>query len=451
MDDPNEQNNTPYNLPSQQNQLTESDVRSIIADVMANFTMPAKIAGGFLQSSNFLSGVKGWQLRPDGAEINGGVAVTSLNIPDTTTANSFHTDSSGNSWWGGNLAGGYAGGKAYILNTGAAVFTNIKIGGNAIQYTIGNSGIFSFGDGSDGAAAFDGSNAVVGYTLAGSIYTATRDVYFTDATISTGVEVKPNGYRIFGTGTLTLNGTGKITGNGNDGSNGLDAGTGTGGAGGAALADGYLKGSVAGAKGGDGHGTGGDSSTGTNTTNSIGSSGAVGGVGGTAGFAGGSSTAGVATASNVKLIANWHLATLLDISSTGSTVKFDNSAGSAGGGGGGGNGGGNAAGGGGAGSAGRIIAIYFRNIVIGASASITANGGKGGNGGNVTLLTFLGSGGGGGGGNGGEIILVYNTYSNSGTVTANGGAKGTAGTGTYPGGDGNPGTAGHLRLFQLSL
>ena len=29
----------------------------------------------------------------------------------------------------------------------------------------------------------------------------------------------------------------------------------------------------------------------------------------------------------MKLIANWHLATLLDVGATGATVKFDNSAG----------------------------------------------------------------------------------------------------------------------------
>ena len=61
--------------------------------------------------------------------IIGGLSVSSLNIPDTTTANSFHVDSSGNAWWGTNVATGYATAPAKILNTGAATFTNATITG----------------------------------------------------------------------------------------------------------------------------------------------------------------------------------------------------------------------------------------------------------------------------------------------------------------------------------
>lgn len=427
----------------------------------------ASIQGSFINSVNFKTGVSGWQLSPDGnfegnngnfrgditgatGTFTGTVTVGSLNIPDSTTANSMHVDSSGNTWWGANVATGYTGANAYVLNTGAASFKNVYIGGSAIQYIATDHGIFSFGDGSDGAATLDGSATPSGMTKSGSDYTMTRDVYYTDMTLSTGTTLNPAGYRIFGTGTCTLNGTAVIKRNGNNGTNG--SGT-TAGTGGAALADGYLKGSAAGGNGGT-ETPNVSPQAGSNTTNSIGTSGATGGDGGAGSGAGGQTggVAGTATTSNVKLISNWHLATLLDVGSTGATVKFDNSAGS-GGGGGGGQGTDNfPGGGGGGGSAGGIIAIYFRSIVIGASASIIANGGNGGNGGNAAG-TNNGGGGGGGGGNGGQIILIYNILTNSGSITCTKGTKGTGGTKTgtgVAGSNGADGTNGTIRQFLLS-
>lgn len=432
--------------------------------------------------------------------IVGGLNVSSLNIPDTTTASSMHVDTSGNTWWAANVATGYTGANAYVLATGAAVFKSIQVGGTSKQYSIGNSGIFSFGDGSDGAGVADGSGALAGASLLAGVYTLTRDVYYTSLTVSTGVTIIPAGYRIFCTGTMMLNGTATIARNGNPGIAG--SGTSAGAAGGA-LADGYLKGSLAGKAGGVGGaggvaGTAGTAGTnGSNTSNSIGSNGVAGGAGGQVGdktgsqtppgggsAAGGSATTGgTATASNVKLIANWHLATLLDIASTGSTVKFDNSASSGGGSGGGGgdstNGGfpgGNGGGGGGSGSGGGIVAIYAKDIVVGASASMVAYGGSGGAGASGSGAgvgpddVFAGGGGGGGGGaggDGGQVILVYNTLTNSGTIAVTGGTGGTGGAGGTPwfrnqgdgfkgktgvaGSNGTNGTDGTIRQFQLSL
>lgn len=381
---------------------------------------------------------------------------------------------------------------AYITQAGAAVFKSIQVGGSSTQYSINDSGIFSFGDGSDGALTTSGDVAL------------TSDKYYTNLTVATGNTFNPSGYRIFVSGTLTLSGTGKIARNGNsDATAGGNAGgsPGTGGGGATALADGYLKGSVAGAAGSVGKGATGRSvggspvqdntdvtgGTGTSTSNSIGLTGTTGGVGGTPGTGSSNATAGgaggpggTATASNVKLIANWHLATLLDIGSSGTTIKYDNSAGCGGGGGGGGGGcgaaynagnnsGGAGGGGGGAGSNGGIVAIYARNIVIGASAAIQALGGNGANGGNAGSASVNGGGSGGGGGaggaggNGGQIILVYNTLSNSGSISVAGGTGGTGGTGGagatgngtglsgQTGGTGPTGTSGTTRQFQLSL
>ncbi len=436
--------------------------------------------GGFIQSKNFVHSAAGWRISADGtAEFGSGyfrgditgatgtfsgtVNVGSLNIPDSTTASSFHVDTSGNAWWGANVATGYAGANAYILATGAAVFKNVQIGGSTIQYVITNSGIFSFGDGSDGSATISVNTSL------------TRDMYYDDLTVNAGVTLKPSGYRIFVKGTFTLNGT--VSGSGDSGTTGQDgffqSGQTSAAAASAPLADGYLKGSSVPGDGGKGSAYNSNNATapgnGTNATNSLGSSGAAGGIGGNSagglGFPSGPSSGGVATATNVKLIANWHLATLLDISSTGASVKFNNS-GSAGGGGGGGSGGGGQDGGGGGGgsgaTAGRPIAIYARVMVISATGAIVSNGGNGGAGGaggGGGASTHGGGGGGGGGaGNGGWIVLVYNTLTNSGSLTVNAGTAGAGG----PGGVGGLGTGatgataaaaspGVIYQFQLSL
>lgn len=354
---------------------------------------------------------------------------------------------------------------SFASNTSGAVNdsgTGTVIRGNVGVVDNGTSSMSQFsvlglgGDGSDGAAVFNGTDAVTGASRSGSDYTLTRDVFYTDMTISTGVTVNPAGYRIFGTGTLTLNGTGKIFRNGNAGSNGVDH---TGGAGGAALADGYLKGSLAGTTGGTADNAAPTvPGNGANTANSIGSSAAASGTGGTGSNGAGSApgTAGTATAALTTPKTAWQLHQMIDVTATGATLKYDNSA-SAGAGGYGGRGntvkGG---GGGGTGSAGGIVAIYFKTISVGASALITVNGGNGGNGGNGNdngAADYGGGGAGGAGGNGGQLILVYGSYTNLGTVTATGGTGGTGGTGRGGGAAngeaGTNGTAGNVRTFAV--
>lgn len=64
--------------------------------------------------------------------IRGALTASSINIPDTVTANSFHTDTSGNSWWGSTVIGSAL---AKILNTGAGTFSNITIdGGSNVKF-----------------------------------------------------------------------------------------------------------------------------------------------------------------------------------------------------------------------------------------------------------------------------------------------------------------------------
>ena len=347
-----------------------------------------------------------------------------------------------------NFAKGSSGGWK-IDAEGNAIFQSVTVG----QYTIVDNGIASFGDGSDGSLATSGN------------VTLTEDKYYTDLTISDGDTFNPAGYRIFVNGTLTVGEgvSGIISRNGNDGG---DAGDGDSpGAGGAALADGYLKGSVAGGNGGtsiNGTGAGNPGAAGDATSNSIGSDGVLSGAGGASGGGQGggvSGAVGSATASNAKLVASWHLSTMLDITSSGSTVKFNNSAGAGGAGAGGSDSGAIRGGSGaGAGSSGGIVAIYARSIVVSSGGTIQVNGGAGGVGGDGSGgATGGGGGGGGGGGNGGQMVLVYNTYTNNGTVEASGGAGGAGGSGGggapagSNGATGTTGTAGTIRQFNISL
>jgi hypothetical protein len=92
--------------------------------------------GGRLESSNFVTGSAGWQLTPDSAEFNVGVAVESIDIPDTTTSNSFHVNSSGDSWWGANNADFTAdndNANAYVLKDGSAKFQSVTIEGATVS------------------------------------------------------------------------------------------------------------------------------------------------------------------------------------------------------------------------------------------------------------------------------------------------------------------------------
>ena len=438
-------------------------------------------SGTSLKSPNYSHDASGWNIDSNGnVEFNDGnfrgditgasgtfsgtVNVADINIGGDD-ASSAHIDSSGNLWLGASVAN-KATAPTRINNAGAAVFTNVEIGGSGVQYIVSDVGMSSFGDGSDSNHTTTGNE------------TLTTDKYYDNLTVAAGHVLSPDGYRIFVKQTLTINGT--ISRNGVVGENGGDAAgmnKGNGGAGGTALAAGYLMGAYAGANGG--YGAQVNSATtvaasvggnGTAATASLGDTGAVGGGGGPAGgqyAAGGSG--GVATASLVKLIANWHLSVLLDVQASGATVKFNNGGSAAGGGGGGrgtyrGSGDyqlGGGGGGGGGGSNGGIIAIYAKDIIIGATGVIEANGGKGGNGGaggnGSGGDTGGGGGGGGAGGHGGQIILVYNSITNGGSITVTAGAKGTGGAEGAPdpgdgvGRDGTVGTVGDIRYFSLSL
>lgn len=64
------------------------------------------------------------------------LTTTHLDIPNTTTANSFHVDTLGNAWWGATT---FAGAVASVSKTGAAIFTSIALSGSVSISGIANS------------------------------------------------------------------------------------------------------------------------------------------------------------------------------------------------------------------------------------------------------------------------------------------------------------------------
>ncbi len=308
---------------------------------------------------------------------------------------------------------------------------------NAVLTPDGVGGLAMFGDGSDG-----NHTVTAGYSGGPITNNAlTRDAFFNNLTINSGVTLYTAGYRIFVKGTLINNGT--IDRNGNAGGNGSNAPYSDGGAGGSGasgLGAGSIGGSVAGGAGGQGGsydelGEGGyAASPGSNGAGAtaLGGNGGNGGAGGQCqpnattqyGKAGGAG--GTASAPTGGCRAMPFAAILRDIEAT--VVKIQGGAGGAGGGGGGGTQyGGGGGGGGGGGSGGGIIFIAAKAI-NNSSGTIRANGGSGGHGGSGYLAGghYGGPGGGGGGGGGGAIVLIYITAS-WGTEQANGGSGGSKG------------------------
>jgi hypothetical protein len=305
-------------------------------------------------------------------------------------------------------------------------------------------GLFSmFGTGALGAGIFDGSSSVTGTSRSGTTYTAGQDLHFTSLTISSGVTLNMDGYRLFVRGVLTCpSGSATITvtpiapsGTNNSQQSGLTntsiygagfgrgrpLGTGTKGANGGTGA-----GSILGALG----------TTAAVLSPVTGSSGNGGSGSGGAGGTGGNHGQG-----------NWDISTLgaAPCAFLGLTWSFDtpnawnnagvNVIGPVHSGRGGASGGGDGTNSGGCGGCGGGV-LVVNAMYLSGTVNLTAPGGAGG-------TPTTGNCGGGGGGTGGVAIL--NTLDRSawtGTATAPGGAAGT-GVGT-----GTAGTAGAAGFVQ---
>ncbi|MDD2657820.1 MAG: hypothetical protein PHD04_04160 [Candidatus Pacebacteria bacterium] len=341
------------------------------------------------------------------------------------------------------------------------------------------SGNGDFGDGSDGAIAFDGSTAHAGFSsLVGTVYTLTRDVFGTTITLTgTGTIIDTAGYRVYASvGIVRASGNGKFRNNGGsagDGQDGQSGGSGTGGTAGTAgaAAPGVtVPSGIAGKAGIAGTGSEGNASNGGDdgtvgtagdaATTPHSASGSAGGAGGDSSayssFAGGAGGAGGAnTKREVKTAIR---AETLIVHSGASTVTFIRPAPGAGS-------GGTGAwsigatsqqyatgGSGGSGASGGFILIVARHITDSGTATMfEAIGGDGGDGGdgwcsNGTAAGIAGSGGG-AGGSGGTVLRLYKSLVGTATVAVTGGSKGVkgvkAGSGTCSdGSDGTDGTTG---------
>lgn len=282
-------------------------------------------------------------------------------------------------------------------------------------------GLANFGDGSDG----DG-DITVNTTLS-------REMYYDDLTVRSGVTLSTAGYRVYVRGVLTIEATGVIADDGNAGS------TSTGGS--ALTARGTLN-SDSGA-GGNGRNTTGNGSGGGNPTAQVFNNTATphGGAGGNAtggnnGGTGGTVTVRSATGGSIKNA----VAASLGHCQGGNGI-FQPGAGGAGGGGGGANVGTGTAVSGGGGSGGGSVCITTR--ILNSAGTIRANGGAGAN----ASVTGDGVAGGGGGGGGGWVSIVAGLVLAQGTVQANGGTGGNgAGTG---GNNGATGSNGYTQVISM--
>lgn len=63
------------------------------------------------------------------------------------------------------------------------------------------------GTGADGNAVFNGTDAVTGTSLSGSVYTLTGDVNYNNVTVAHGVVVVTRQYLLFCKGSMANNGT----------------------------------------------------------------------------------------------------------------------------------------------------------------------------------------------------------------------------------------------------
>lgn len=375
------------------------------------------LKNGTFKSPNFASGASGWQINSDGnVEFNNGtfrgtLQANEINIPDTTSTNSFHVDSDGNTWWGATT---FASAPAKVSNAGAATFTSATISG----YVLGSKGAFG-GDGSDGALSITSGTTTLDINSAQTLIKN-----YTSLSVSNGATLSFSNPNTNGS-IIQLKSQGNIT----------NAGTITAASMGAVhQADGY--GSIKDTnKGNDGQGGGGGSKAGgaaaaVSRINTVvlvrllsitpGAGGGDGGDGNVGSTKGAGARGGGAIL--FECAGAWNF--------TG-TISVAGSNGSNGNNGGGTSSGG---GGGGGGAGGMIIALY--NTLTSDAGTYTKSGGNGGNG---ASATSNGAATGGGGGSGGGHVNASGAGGDGGAVSTNG-SNGSAGSGTGGGSAGTGGT-----------
>jgi hypothetical protein len=274
---------------------------------------------------------------------------------------------------GGGGGAGVTGPRGATGATGPAGPTGAQGTTGPAYYGVSEGEIDFFGDGSDGTATCDGITSVVGMTLSGGVYNLSRDVFFANLTVNSGVAINTFGYRMFVRATLTNNGS--INANGEDGGSG--AAESTGGGQGIDAQTARLGGGGAGAAAGD---------LAEAVINGVGGSGAAGSQ-----AHGGIVSAPAAYYSSPRELISALRGTLEGIFEGGfGIIMFNGGGGGSGGTFTGGSGAGDGSGGGGGG-----VCIVVAYTLVG-SGVISANGGTG----------FVNAGNGGGGGGGGYTALI---------------------------------------------
>lgn len=323
--------------------------------------------------------------------------------------------------------------------------------------TMLNIGIGGFGPATDGTVTFDGSTSVAGFTgPTSNVYTASRETYFQNATVNSGITLNLHGYPINVRGTLTNNGHISYDGISATGQTGGAASSSTG-----PLPLGTLAGN-----GGNANTNGGNGGSTTSGPRGFSATAAAGGTGGTPptigtsggtghGGGGGASLANGGTGGVIAIASasngDWQsreVATTGILTGGGSIVKLSVATGGGGGAGGGGSG---VGGGGGSGGSWGVLRVFK----FSGSGTITAIGGNGAAAAAASGTNQPGGGGGGGGGGGVLVVVTADqappiTSASQSTVCAGGsGGSGGAGTGTgSAGSNGGSGGSGLVLVFN---
>lgn len=152
------------------------------------------VVSGILQSPNFITGVSGWQLKPDGSvEFGSGyfrgtlVAASGTLGAITIGTNAWHIDNSGNMWWG-NFAS-YAAATYKISTTGVANLSGLVVGTNV--------GLGTAQD-SNGVTTIIGNTVTTGYVNALSVVAGSVFAENITGTTITGktFQTAADGYRV---------------------------------------------------------------------------------------------------------------------------------------------------------------------------------------------------------------------------------------------------------------
>jgi hypothetical protein len=115
-------------LPQKKPKQLFTDLRSLLSKI------GFKVINGAIHSYNYVANSAGWKLTNDGdfeansGTFRGNLVANSIDIPDTTTANSFHVNNTGDAWWGAAAIGSAV---AKVLKTGVAYFTGCVIDGTS--------------------------------------------------------------------------------------------------------------------------------------------------------------------------------------------------------------------------------------------------------------------------------------------------------------------------------